>query len=201
MKYVEWLATMLLFLFLSHLSTAADTITPDRPIKDNGDVIVSQGKIFALGFLALAAPRIDILASGIISRGYLILFKRNQTLHVWSTNISITGTRNSYFAQLLDSGNLVLLQNDTRTVLWQSLDYPTNIAIPFMKIGLSFRTGLNRFLTSWKSPDDPGKGNYSYTRVGFLKCICTRVHLLGGEPGHEPGKDGARTSNGREQRS
>ncbi|XVE69182.1 hypothetical protein DITRI_Ditri09bG0130600 [Diplodiscus trichospermus] len=188
MKYVEWLARMLLFLFLSHLSTAADTITPDHSIKDNGDVIVSQGKIFALGFFSPGSSRNRYIGiwyyqdlekkvvwvanrenpindtSGILSidsRRNLALFQRNQTLHIWSTNISITSTRNS-IAQLLDSGNLVLLQSDTRTVLWQSFDYPTNIAIPFMKLGLSFRTGLNRFLTSWKSPDDPGKGNYSY---------------------------------------
>ncbi|XVE67272.1 hypothetical protein DITRI_Ditri08aG0147300 [Diplodiscus trichospermus] len=101
--------------------------------------------------------------SGILSidsRGNLVLFQRNQTLSVWSTNLSITRTRNS-IAQLLDSGNLVLLQNDTRTVLWQSFDYPTNVLLPSMKFGLSFRTGLNRVLTSWKSPDDPGIGNYS----------------------------------------
>ncbi|XVE59546.1 hypothetical protein DITRI_Ditri05aG0054500 [Diplodiscus trichospermus] len=143
------------FFFLSHPSFSADTITLGRSIRDNGGLIVSS---------ALAAPRIDMLASGILSidsRENLVLFQRNQTLPVWSTNISITGTSNS-IAQLLDLGNLVLLQNDTRTVLWQSFDHPTNTLLPFMKFGLSFRTGPNRFLTSWKSPDDPGIGNYSF---------------------------------------
>uniref|UniRef100_A0A2N9I612 non-specific serine/threonine protein kinase n=1 Tax=Fagus sylvatica TaxID=28930 RepID=A0A2N9I612_FAGSY len=65
-------------------------------------------------------------------------------------------------AQLLDVGNLVLVQQDNKRVIWQSFDYPTNIILPNMKIGLDRRTGLNRFLTSWKSKDDPGTGNYSF---------------------------------------
>ncbi|KAK3433286.1 hypothetical protein EUGRSUZ_D00896 [Eucalyptus grandis] len=34
--------------------------------------------------------------------------------------------------------------------------------LPFMKLGLNRKTGLNRFLTSWKSPEDPTPGNCSY---------------------------------------
>ncbi|XP_035544606.1 G-type lectin S-receptor-like serine/threonine-protein kinase At1g11410 [Juglans regia] len=47
-------------------------------------------------------------------------------------------------------------------VLWQSFDYPTNTLVPNMKVGLDRRTGLNRVLTSWKSKDDPGTGNWLY---------------------------------------
>ena len=46
-----------------------------------------------------------------------------------------------------------------------SFDYPTNTLLPFMKFGLDRRTGLNQFLTSWKSKDDPGTGNYLYQMV------------------------------------
>ncbi|XVE87883.1 hypothetical protein DITRI_Ditri19aG0024300 [Diplodiscus trichospermus] len=189
MNPVKWPVRILLFLFLSHLSTADDTITLDHSIKDNGDVIVSRGKIFALGFFSPGSSKNRYVGiwynqipektvvwvanrenpindtSGILSidnRGNLALIERNQTLPVWSTNISLTGIRNS-IAQLLDSGNLVLLQNDSkRAILWQSFDYPTNTLLPFMKLGLSYRNGLNRVMTSWISPDDPGIGNYSY---------------------------------------
>ena len=68
-------------------------------------------------------------------------------------------------AKLLDTGNLVLVQQDNQHVTWQSFDYPTNTLLPFMKLGLDRRTGLNRFLTSWKSKDDPGIGNYSFQIV------------------------------------
>ncbi|XVE89090.1 hypothetical protein DITRI_Ditri19aG0122400 [Diplodiscus trichospermus] len=190
MNPVKWLVRILPFSFLSHPSISADTITLDHSIRDNGDVIVSTGNIFELGFFSPGSSRNRYVGiwyshsqvsemtvvwvanrenpindtSGILSidsRGNLALFQRNQTLPVWSTNISITDTRNS-IAQLFDSGNLVLFQNDTRrTVLWQSFDYPTHTLLAFMKLGLSFRPRLNRVLTSWKSPDDPGIGNYS----------------------------------------
>ncbi|XVE89087.1 hypothetical protein DITRI_Ditri19aG0122100 [Diplodiscus trichospermus] len=190
MNPVKWLVRILPFFFLSHPSMSADTITLDRSIRDNGDVIVSAGNIFELGFFSPGSSRNRYVGiwyshtqvsemtvvwvanrdnpindtSGILSidsRGNLALFQRNQTLPVWSTNISIRGTRNS-IAELFDSGNLVLFQNDTkRTVLWQSFDFPTNTLLPFMKLGLSFRTRVNWVLTSWKSPDDPGIGSYS----------------------------------------
>ncbi|XVF40630.1 hypothetical protein PTKIN_Ptkin01aG0129400 [Pterospermum kingtungense] len=189
MNPVTWLVRIVFIFFLPHFSVSADTITLDHFVKDNGDVIVSSGKIFALGFFSPGSSSnryvgiwyyqilpITVVwvanrenpindTSGILSidgRGNLVLFQGNRTLPIWSTNISIRGTWNSV-AQLLDSGNLVLLQNDIkRTVLWQSFDYPSNTMLPFMKLGLSFRTGVNRVLTSWKSPDDPGIGNCSY---------------------------------------
>ncbi|XVF82410.1 hypothetical protein PTKIN_Ptkin16aG0045200 [Pterospermum kingtungense] len=196
MNPVKCLIGILLFFFLSHLSISDEAITIDHFIKDNGGVIVSSGKIFVLGFFSLGRSKNRYVGiwyyqhpeqtvvwvanrenpindtSGILSidsLGNLALFQGNKTLPVWSTNISTGGTTNS-FAQLLDSGNLVLLQNDTeRAILWQSFDYPTNTLLPYMKIGLSFRTGLNRFLTSWKSSNDPGKGNCSvrYDPSGF----------------------------------
>ncbi|KAK4588043.1 hypothetical protein RGQ29_019149 [Quercus rubra] len=47
-------------------------------------------------------------------------------------------------------------------LLWQSFDYPTDTLLPEMKIGLNRITGINSFLTSWKSQDDLGIGNYSF---------------------------------------
>ncbi|OWM77586.1 hypothetical protein CDL15_Pgr016984 [Punica granatum] len=32
----------------------------------------------------------------------------------------------------------------------------------FMKLGLEWANGMDRFLTSWKSKDDPGPGNFTY---------------------------------------
>jgi hypothetical protein len=65
-------------------------------------------------------------------------------------------------AQLLDSGNLVLVVRDSQRVTWQSFDYPTNTLLASMKFGLDRRTGFNRYLTSWKSEDDPATGNCSF---------------------------------------
>lgn len=46
--------------------------------------------------------------------------------------------------------------------MWQGFDYPTDTMLPFMKLGLNRRSGLNRFITSWKSKDDPGTGSCSF---------------------------------------
>ncbi|KAK8575300.1 hypothetical protein V6N12_062975 [Hibiscus sabdariffa] len=190
MKPVKFHLRILLVFLLSHCSFSADTITRDQSIKDNNDdVIVSSGKIFALGFFSPGSstnryvgiwyhqiPEKTIVwvanrdkpikdKSGILSidgGGNLALFQRNQTFPVWSTNMSITDTGDS-IATILDSGNLVLLQNDARrTVLWQSFDHPTNTWLSLQSLGLNIRTGLSLVFTSWKSPDDPGVGDYSF---------------------------------------
>nr|XP_048319091.1 G-type lectin S-receptor-like serine/threonine-protein kinase RKS1 isoform X3 [Ziziphus jujuba var. spinosa] len=110
-------------------------------------------------------------SSGFLSidttNGNLVLYQNrtNQTAEVvWSTNDSSSACSpaSDCAAQLLDSGNLVLLHNITKQVIWQSFDHPTDTALPNMKFGIDRRTGLNRFLTSWKSEDDPGSGNYTY---------------------------------------
>ncbi|GMI72773.1 hypothetical protein like AT1G11340 [Hibiscus trionum] len=159
MNPATWLLRILLFFFLSHFSLSADTLTQHHFVKDNDEI---PGNI-----VVWVANRGNPIKdnSGILSidpRGNLALFQSNQTLPVWSANISMAGTRNT-IAQILDSGNLVLLQNNTKkAVLWQSFDYPTNIWISFQSLEVNVRTGLNRVYTSWKSPEDPGVRNYSF---------------------------------------
>ncbi|CAL5441331.1 unnamed protein product [Camellia sinensis] len=105
--------------------------------------------------------------------GNLVIYDDNShNVTLWHTNVSapVMATSNSYSARLLDSGNLMLLfrGSDTKNesfVAWQSFDHPTNTLLPNMKLGLDRRTGLDRFLTSWKSKDDPGTGEYSYRMV------------------------------------
>ncbi|KAI5331017.1 hypothetical protein L3X38_021143 [Prunus dulcis] len=111
---------------------------------------------------------LSIGAHGNCSHRNLILYARNQTnIPVWSTksNVSISSSSTpdpKYKAQLLDTGNLVLVEQDSQKVTWLSFDYPTDTILPHMKLGLDKRTGFSWFLTSWKSEDDPGTGNYTY---------------------------------------
>ncbi|KAM3731388.1 hypothetical protein ACB098_12G160000 [Castanea mollissima] len=188
------LLLLLSLLLVCPICTSLDTITPDQPLKDgDGQLLLSNQKTFALGFFNPGSsnhryvgiwynqiiektvvwvanrdvPLNDI--SGVLSingKGNLVLHTQNQTTPIWSTNVSfsVSSTNNS-MAKLLDIGNLVLVLQDSQHVTWQSFDYPTNTLLPFMKLGLDRRTGLNRFLTSWKSKDDPGIGNYSYQMV------------------------------------
>ncbi|KAL6333700.1 hypothetical protein AAG906_028886 [Vitis piasezkii] len=179
-----FLQYLLLFLMLP-LCSSTNTITPNQPFRD-GDLLVSKQSRFALGFFS---PRNSTLryigvwyntireqtvvwvlnrdhpindSSGVLSintSGNLLLHRGNT--HVWSTNVSISSV-NPTVAQLLDTGNLVLIHNGDKRVVWQGFDYPTDNWIPHMKLGLNRRTSFNMFLTSWKSPTDPGTGKYSY---------------------------------------
>jgi len=51
--------------------------------------------------------------------------------------------------------------NNMENSLWQSSDYPGNTLLPGMKVGRNIITGMDWHLTSWKSPDDPSRGNIS----------------------------------------
>ncbi|XP_070678034.1 G-type lectin S-receptor-like serine/threonine-protein kinase At4g27290 [Malus domestica] len=116
--------------------------------------------------------------SGVLSigaNGNLFLYAENQSdIPLWSaiSNVSIASLSSSsahepnYKAQLLDTGNLVVKfqQQDggEKLTVWQSFYYPKHTMLPSMKLGLDRLTRLNRFLTSWKSEDDPGTGSCSF---------------------------------------
>jgi hypothetical protein len=93
--------------------------------------------------------------------GNLVLYGNDdQKLPVWSTNVSVE-ENDICAAQLLDSGNLILERKRSRDIVWQSFDYPTSTHLPGMKLGLDRKLGIDRFLTSWRSADDPGIGDFS----------------------------------------
>ncbi|XP_041025372.1 G-type lectin S-receptor-like serine/threonine-protein kinase At1g11410 [Juglans microcarpa x Juglans regia] len=183
----QLLTPLLLLSLLFQICVSLDTITPDEPLKD-GDILVSHGETFALGFFSpvnssrryvgiwynkvqvqtvvWVANRDHPLddTAGILSidgHGNLVLIETNRSIPIWSTNASVVSANRS-IARLLDTGNLVLVHPETQSPIWQSFDFPTDTLLPFMKLGLDRRTGLKRFLTSWKSKDDPGTGNSTY---------------------------------------
>ncbi|KAF7126311.1 hypothetical protein RHSIM_Rhsim11G0079800 [Rhododendron simsii] len=182
----KWVFNLLLSFLFFRICTSIDTLTPNQSIKD-GNVLVSSGETFALGFFSPEnssrryvgiwynkIPEHTVIwvanrnrgikgTSGVLSLnwdGNLVIYDNTRNSTVWQTNASAV----SYLARLLDSGNLVLLQGDRGSGggVWQSFDYPTNTVLPNMKLGLDRRTGLERFLTSWKSRDDPNTGEYSF---------------------------------------
>ncbi|KAH7836404.1 hypothetical protein Vadar_000832 [Vaccinium darrowii] len=92
--------------------------------------------------------------------GNLVITGPDQNNPVWSTNVSNPTLAKNSSAQLLDTGNLVLLDSN-RVVVWQSFDHPTDTVLPYLRFGVDRKSGLNRFVTAWKSRDDPGPGEYS----------------------------------------
>jgi len=167
--------------------TSQDSLKTNQTIKE-GDLLISEGNIFALGFFSpgsstnrylgiwyhkipeqavvWVANRNDpiIGSSGFLfinQYGNLVLYgDDDQKLPVWSTNVSVE-ENDTCAAQLLDSGNLILVRKRSRKTVWRSFDYPTNTLLPGMKLGLDRKLGIDRFPTSWRSAEDPGFGDFS----------------------------------------
>ncbi|GAB4831074.1 hypothetical protein Ancab_005083 [Ancistrocladus abbreviatus] len=79
---------------------------------------------------------------------------------VWSTNISTQV--NSSSAVLSYTGDLILKDTVSGEILWESFRVPCNVFLNTnMMLGVNTKTGEKRFLTSWKSEDDPSPGNFT----------------------------------------
>ncbi|KAI9075611.1 hypothetical protein K1719_042411 [Acacia pycnantha] len=190
---VLYLYSLLLY-FIKPL-TSRDIITPGNLLRD-GETLVSASGFFELGFFSPGPPNARYLGAwytkspstifwvanrdkplnesekGVLQlddRGFLSLHDSTDNNTVWSSNYSSTRNR-AYnpFAQLLDSGNLVVKigygsdnSGNLEQLLWQSFDHPCDTLMPGMKLGWDQETGLDRFLSSWKSSDDPGQGDYA----------------------------------------
>ncbi|XP_020237974.1 G-type lectin S-receptor-like serine/threonine-protein kinase At4g27290 [Cajanus cajan] len=179
---------------LSKISLAVESISQDLSLSDDGNdtTLVSKDGTFELGFftpgnsqkrylgiwyrkipiqtVVWVANRLNPIndSSGILrmntTTGSLVLTQNNTV--VWSTT-SLRKPENPV-AILLDSGNLVVRDerdSNPEAYLWQSFDYPTDTFLPDMKFGWNLRTGLNRNITAWKSPDDPSPSDFSFGMV------------------------------------
>ncbi|XP_034678921.1 G-type lectin S-receptor-like serine/threonine-protein kinase At4g27290 [Vitis riparia] len=173
---------------LLRISIGVDTITVNQLITD-AETITSAGGSFELGFFSPANSKHRYLgirykkvsnravvwvanrenplndSSGVLkvtSQGILVVLDgANKTL--WSSTSSRPAQNPN--AQLLDSGNLVMKNGNDgnlESFLWQSFDYPCNTLLPGMKLGWNRVTGLDRYLSSWKSADDPSIGTFTY---------------------------------------
>ncbi|KAL0017635.1 hypothetical protein SO802_004704 [Lithocarpus litseifolius] len=179
-------SSLLLFFFV--LSDAADGIAKSESLTE-GMTLVSREGSFALGFFSpgnsgnrylgiwynnipvrtvvWVANRLNPIndSSGMLmvnSSGNLVLLSQNRTV-AWSAN----STKKAWnpIVQLLDSGNLVLREENEENpekYLWQSFDYPSDTWLPGMKLGWDLKTGLERRISAWKSPDDPSPGELSW---------------------------------------
>ncbi|GLT45638.1 hypothetical protein SLA2020_194570 [Shorea laevis] len=180
------LVFLLLFCSCLQFGSSADTITPSKSIK-YPESIVSNGSKFQLGFFSPAnstdlymgiwyngidpvkgviwvanreKPLKDSSGMMTISEDGNLVVLNGQKEVLWSSNVEkLTG--NNTIAELLDSGNLVLLDKTTGVNMWESFQQPSNVYMPTMKLGVDLRTGEKIQVTSWKSPSDPSVGNFS----------------------------------------
>ncbi|KAG6532357.1 hypothetical protein ZIOFF_006197 [Zingiber officinale] len=167
------------------LGQTGDTLYPGKALVD-GQTLTSAGETFELGFFRPSnssdryvgiwykeipdhpvvwvanrmAPLLNT-STGLLNlttTGDLLLLDQAGNV-VWSIS-SVNASDPSL--KLLDSGNLILAESASGNILWQSFDHPCDVFLPGMKIGVDFRTKLDRQLTSWKSVSDPSPGDYSY---------------------------------------
>ncbi|KAF7112201.1 hypothetical protein RHSIM_RhsimUnG0255500 [Rhododendron simsii] len=167
---------------------SADTLSSSKSLRD-GETLVSPGQKFELGFFSPGSsknrylgiwyvrtpdtvvwvanrnnPIIDVQGVlAISSDGGLILRNGTQSI-IWSSNSTrVSAEEITPIAQLLDSGNLVLIERTkTYSVLWQSFDSMCDTRLPGMKLGANNNTGLDQHMTSWKAADDPSPGDFTY---------------------------------------
>lgn len=81
--------------------------------------------------------------------GKLVLKEDSRTI-LWET----TNLEKASDVKLLDQGNLVLVSGEG-SFLWQSFDFPTDTWLPGMNLTAT------KWLTSWRSTNDPSPGRYS----------------------------------------
>uniref|UniRef100_A0A6I9RKB6 Receptor-like serine/threonine-protein kinase n=2 Tax=Elaeis guineensis var. tenera TaxID=51953 RepID=A0A6I9RKB6_ELAGV len=91
--------------------------------------------------------------------GNLVLLNESKA-QIWSTNLHISASYT--VAVLQDSGNLKLTDGSkSSSILWQSIDHPTDTWLPGGKLGLNKVTKRDQRLISWKSSADPAPGIFS----------------------------------------
>ncbi|EHA8590572.1 receptor-like serine/threonine-protein kinase SD1-8 [Cocos nucifera] len=175
----------------SHLLVCAsdDRLSPGESISLN-ETLVSDDGAFALGFFPLgnspANLYLAIRYNNIAQKAIVWVANREKPINVplatltisndsnlllidakrsifWSSNVKNAGSskNSSPIAVLLNSGNLVLREG-SGAILWQSFDHPTDTVLLGMKFKSSYKTYEASKLTSWKDPQDPSSGNFSF---------------------------------------
>ncbi|XP_020209119.1 G-type lectin S-receptor-like serine/threonine-protein kinase At4g27290 [Cajanus cajan] len=175
-----------LFSYMTTISTSVDTLAVSQSIQDGTAGGITELGFFSPGsenstrrYLGIWYTNVSPLTvvwvanrnnplennSGVLKlnqKGILVLLNATNTT-IWSSNISSKAVNNP-IAYLLDSGNLVVKSGQGTNkdmVLWQSFDYPGDTWMPEMKIGWNLETGQERYLSSWKSANDPAEGEYA----------------------------------------
>ncbi|KAK6932454.1 S-locus glycoprotein domain [Dillenia turbinata] len=190
----------LFYIFISFQYCAAIDVIAQTQNLLEGETLVSPSEIFELGFfrpngstnqyigiwhknirvrkIIWVANRENPIAVSHFSAslsigedGNLKILDGKQTI-IWSTHVDIG--INKTVALLLDNGNFVLKYNDSGVLLWESFHFPGNTLIADILLSVNSKTGEGKFLTSWKSEDDPSIGDFTN---GLAPSMPTQCYL------------------------
>ncbi|RVW13825.1 G-type lectin S-receptor-like serine/threonine-protein kinase [Vitis vinifera] len=132
------------------------TLTSTHFIK-NSETIVSNGSLFKLGFFSPSNS----------TKRYVGIWygKTSVSSVVWVANrdkpLMILLGIMKILKMLLDSGNLVLKDDSSGRIIWESFQHPSHALLANMKLSTNMYTGERRVLTSWKKASDPSIGSFS----------------------------------------
>nr|XP_043620436.1 G-type lectin S-receptor-like serine/threonine-protein kinase At4g27290 isoform X4 [Erigeron canadensis] len=180
--------SMLILLHILQTISAEINVVSDSEFLAEGNTLVSPDRTFELGFFRpdgtenrylgiwykkisvqtvvwvanreypLTGASLGVLK--IVNPGNLVIMN-NVTNHImWSSNTTSSGNT---IAKLLDTGNLVLTNGNNNKILWMSFDYPTDTLLPGMRLGKSFLTGQEWYLSSWRNSKDPAPGEFTFS--------------------------------------
>ncbi|XP_078150013.1 receptor-like serine/threonine-protein kinase SD1-8 isoform X2 [Carex rostrata] len=180
--------TTLLLLSFSPLAIPIDTLSSAQNLTD-GETLLSPKSVLELGFFSPGSSRNRFVGvwfkfapdtviwvanrdcplnntSGTLTlnkRGSIMLYDSTGRT-VWSSSSNSSSDANDFspILQLDDSGNLILKDQMSNSIIWQSFYHPTNTLLAGMKVGKNLRTGFETYLSSWKNRDDPSEGNYRF---------------------------------------
>ncbi|KAJ3708462.1 hypothetical protein LUZ61_012167 [Rhynchospora tenuis] len=185
-KHPRQLIIALFMLACKPIALSTNTLYGGQNITD-GQYLISSNGIFELGFFSPNSSTDRFLGiwfkvstdavvwvsnrdnpmkntSGILNihnNGSLALYDSSERM-MWSSSSNATSIQNGFspVLQLKDSGNLILKDQKSNTIIWQSFDHPTDTLLAGMKLGKNLRSGFEWVLSSWKNRNDPSEGNY-----------------------------------------
>ncbi|XP_078150077.1 G-type lectin S-receptor-like serine/threonine-protein kinase At4g27290 isoform X1 [Carex rostrata] len=188
-EMISKISTITLFLLsFSPFAIPIKTLLSAQNLTD-GETLLSPKSVLELGFFNLGSSRNRFVGvwfkfepdtviwvanrdcplnntSGTLTlnkRGSIMLYDSTGRT-VWSSSSNNSSDANDFspILQLDDSGNLILKDQTSNRIIWQSFDHPTNTLLAGMKVAKNLRTGFETYLSSWKSRDDPSEGNYRF---------------------------------------
>ncbi|KAM7251951.1 hypothetical protein ACFE04_023834 [Oxalis oulophora] len=202
------------------LSFASDTLNVTAPLQD-GETLISKKQTFVLGFFSPGDSQYRFLGmwyknipqtivwvanrnNPVKDRKGVLTFRNDGNIAIldvtknviWSSNVS--RLLKKPVARLLDSGNFVLMSNDSTVpdnYLWQSFDYPSDTLLADMNLVWSLNASQERYLTSWKSLNDPSTGDFTLKLDSFHDSV-TLVTYHGSEKSFRFGPFNGRTLGG-----
>ncbi|XP_011086150.1 G-type lectin S-receptor-like serine/threonine-protein kinase At1g11300 [Sesamum indicum] len=171
--------------FFLCFTAAIHTIEVNQSIRDP-ETLISKGQKFKFGFFSPVnsshryvgvmfnipvttaiwvanrdKPLNDSTGTVEISGDGNLVILDGQKQIVWSSNLSSYVANST--AMLFNTGNLVLRDNSNGRTIWESFEHASDSFVEKMKLSTDLRTDEKNILTSWRSPQDPGLGNFTTT--------------------------------------